>query len=432
MCLKLRGFSKGAGANPVTNVTRYVMITNLCPECYSGDLDQELPGDGRWIIEWEPVQCNTGYTPFVYSFQGSNGYFMKFQVRLFLFFFFFEKKRERESKREREGNGKKKKLTHLLRSLDSPPFSHPPPLPQVANHRVPVRAVWWGARGQWFPMERTADNYFSLSSPDGQGFEMPARVAIRSVFNDTVYDTVALSRPSGRVKGTVQFPYRPEVPRVPGAARFDGQGALPPTLGGSVSGAPQGSGNVSSASSAISPVSAPLAEPLPTEAPPGTKAPAATPAAPASTPASSPAAPAPSPSVAWPWGKLGWPKGWGSKAATAESDRGGAPSSSSSSFFSRGSFWSGPAGPGFDPQGADSASAEANSGLSPLDACSVAVETPNQCGGKGGWCRGPQCSDAVWPGACCLQPGARCVRYDAHYWECRMNPFPSERSDGEL
>ena len=81
MCLKFRGFSKGAGANPVTNVTRYVMVTNLCPECYSGDLDQELPGDGRWIVEWEPVQCNVGYTPFVYSFQGSNGYFMKFQVR---------------------------------------------------------------------------------------------------------------------------------------------------------------------------------------------------------------------------------------------------------------------------------------------------------------------------------------------------------------
>ena len=87
MCLKFRGFSKGAGANPVTNVTRYVMVTNLCPECYSGDLDQELPGDGRWIIEWEPVQCNVGYTPFVYSFQGSNGYFMKFQVSLFFSIF---------------------------------------------------------------------------------------------------------------------------------------------------------------------------------------------------------------------------------------------------------------------------------------------------------------------------------------------------------
>ena len=105
MCLKFRGFSKGAGANPVTNVTRYVMVTNLCPECYSGDLDQELPGDGRWIIEWEPVQCNVGYTPFVYSFQGSNGYFMKFQVSLFFSFFLLLRGREREMReRKKEEN----------------------------------------------------------------------------------------------------------------------------------------------------------------------------------------------------------------------------------------------------------------------------------------------------------------------------------------
>ena len=305
---------------------------------------------------------------------------------------------------------------------------------------MPVRAVWWGARGQWFPMTRTADNYFSLSSPDGQAFEMPARVAIRSVFNDTVYDTVALSRPSGRVKGSVQFPFRADLARVPGPARFDGSGTLPPTLGGSVGGAPQGTGGVggvsssssssSSSPSPIAPVSVPVAEPLPTEAPPGVKTPPPATATPAATtpPAATPAPP--SSPVSWPWGKLGWPKGWGAKAATAESDEG----SASSSFFSR-SFWTGPAGPGYNPETASAESDGSSNGATASPdaaACSVAVETSNQCGGKGGWCRGPQCSDSVWQGACCLQPGARCVRYDAQYWECRMNPFPSERSDGEL
>lgn len=301
---------------------------------------------------------------------------------------------------------------------------------------MPVRAVWWGARGQWFPMARTADNYFSLSSPDGQAFEMPARVAIRSVFGDTVYDTVALSRPSGRVKGAVQFPYRAEVARVPGQARFDGPGALPPTLGGSVSGAPQGGGGASSPASSpppsVAPASAPVAEPLPTEAPPGTKAPAATPAA--ATPTATPAAtPPPSAPGLWPFGKLSWPKGWGaSKAAPAESDGGPRPSGSSS-FFSAagGSFWPGPAGPGYRSGSPSGASADSDAS-SNVDACSVTVETSNQCGGKGGWCRGPQCDDSVWSGACCLQPGARCVRYDAQYWECRMNPFPAEGADGEL
>ena len=301
---------------------------------------------------------------------------------------------------------------------------------------MPVRAVWWGARGQWFPMTRTADNYFSLSSPDGQAFEMPARVAIRSVFNDTVYDTVALSRPTGRVKGSVQFPYRPEWARVPGQARFDGPGTLPPTLGGSVSGAPQGSGGVSSASSPspIAPVSVPVpaAEPLPTEAPPGTaKATPVSTTMPAPAPSAPPSSPAPAPAAAaWPFGKLGWPRGWGSKAASAESDKGSP--SSSTSFFAR-NFWPGPVGPGFNAQSStESASAESDNSQNP-DACSVAVETSNQCGGKGGWCRGPQCADAVWQGACCLQPGARCVRYDGQYWECRMNPFPTEKADdGEL
>lgn len=290
-------------------------------------------------------------------------------------------------------------------------------------------------------MTRTADNYFSLSSPDGQAFEMPARIAVRSVFNDTVYDTVALSRPAGRVKGSVQFPYRPEVPRVPGQARFDGPGVLPPTLGGSVSGAPQGSGGGVAPASA--PASAPFTEPPPTEAPPGTKtpdvAPAPAPATPqvTTTPPPVAAAPGPSPSsspVLWPFGKLSWPKGWGSKQASAESDKGGSPSSSSLSFFAR-NFWPGPAGPGYNAASISPSEASAesdNSGSANPDACVVAVETSNQCGGRGGWCRGPQCADAVWSGACCLQPGARCVRYDAQYWECRMNPFPSERADGEL
>lgn len=145
MCLRFKGFNKGAGgewdmkgvggngerrrafvrntppppppfppapANPVTEEIRYVQVTNLCPECHTGDLDQELNGDGRWLIEWEPVQCNVGYTSFVYSFQGSNGYYIKLQV---------------------------------------------------ANTRVPVRSVWWGARGKWWPMERTGDNYFQVS-----------------------------------------------------------------------------------------------------------------------------------------------------------------------------------------------------------------------------------------------------------------------------
>lgn len=67
-----------ADAIPLT--TQYVLVSNLCPECKAGDLDQEIAGDGRWKIEWHPVQCAVGSTPFVYSFQGSNPYYIKMQV----------------------------------------------------------------------------------------------------------------------------------------------------------------------------------------------------------------------------------------------------------------------------------------------------------------------------------------------------------------
>ena len=337
-------------ANPVTEQVRYVQVTNLCPECHTGDLDQELNGDGRWLIEWEPVQCNVGYTSFVYSFQGSNGYFIKLQV---------------------------------------------------ANARVPVRSVWWGSRGKWWPMQRTGDNYFQMQSPDGQAFVLPARLAIRSIFNDTVYDTIALSQPSGRVKGSVQFPYDPSKPRVPGPARFESSGAeAPPQLGGTADGSP----------------SAAPAPPLKAQAPPTSPlAPVAVIPPPGAENAAAPAgAPPPTDSKStslWPFGTLGWPPGWGGSGAR-RTTVGAAPSDKQTS-----SPWSG----GW-PAPAPAASVESDA-----PACTVAVETRNQCGGRGGYCSGPQCADAVWEGACCLQPGARCVRFDELYWECRMNPFPVER-----
>ena len=67
-------------ANPIPLTTQYVLVSNLCPECKAGDLDQEIAGDGRWTIQWYPVQCAVGSTPFVYSFQNSNPYYVKMQV----------------------------------------------------------------------------------------------------------------------------------------------------------------------------------------------------------------------------------------------------------------------------------------------------------------------------------------------------------------
>ena len=81
-CTERWGVAAGfwAAANPVPTYTQYALVSNLCPECKTGDLDQELPGDGRWKISWTPVQCAVGNTPFVYSFQASSAYYIKLQI----------------------------------------------------------------------------------------------------------------------------------------------------------------------------------------------------------------------------------------------------------------------------------------------------------------------------------------------------------------
>ena len=78
--LGLRVCRAAHAANPVSQFTQYAIVGDLCPECGTGALDQATYGDGRWTISWQPVQCNVGDSKFVYSFQGSNPYYLKMQV----------------------------------------------------------------------------------------------------------------------------------------------------------------------------------------------------------------------------------------------------------------------------------------------------------------------------------------------------------------
>lgn len=45
-------------------------VDNQCPECAYGSIDLALTGDGRWKIEWYPVECNVGAGTFRYDMQG--------------------------------------------------------------------------------------------------------------------------------------------------------------------------------------------------------------------------------------------------------------------------------------------------------------------------------------------------------------------------
>ena len=398
LCLKFRGLGPGAGANPVGQAIRYVLVSNQCPECRGGDLDLEKAGDGRWRAGWTPVQCAVAATPFVYSFQGSHQWFLKLQV---------------------------------------------------ANTRVPVRTAHWYARGQWWPMGRTTDNYFRLQSPDGVAWTFPARVRLVSIFGDVVYDTVAMSKPVGRVTGKVQFPGRSNLETVPlgGKASDDGDGGGDAFAAAASAGRPdEGAAPIPGGRSG---------EGLPTGL--GYTLTSARAAAVAAEAAAA-AAEAVVGDALWPHGLNAWPPGWGGVGGGVGGNNGSAPppqlgapppdqppptppTTVATHPPWEAGWWPGPAGPTFPPPPrADNDSSallpgRLGSGPGSAPACLGGVETGEQCGGSGGFCGGgPTCADAPWPGLCCLDPGARCVRFDGLWWGCRASPFPpnSGAEDGEV
>jgi hypothetical protein len=80
MCVKIRGTGPGAGGNPITGSFQDGFICDQCPECKYGDLDLQKGGDGRWKIDWYPVQCPVGSSTFRFGFQGGNPWYRKIMV----------------------------------------------------------------------------------------------------------------------------------------------------------------------------------------------------------------------------------------------------------------------------------------------------------------------------------------------------------------
>ena len=135
-----------------------------CPECAVGSLDLATPGDGRWDVSWQAVQCAVGGSTFVYTFEGSNPFYVKMRI---------------------------------------------------SNTRVPVASVNMQLSDNTFaPMARTQDGAWTLSSPD---LVFPAGVQVTSVLGDTVLDSVATSTDSitALITGSAQFPLNVAVPSVP-------------------------------------------------------------------------------------------------------------------------------------------------------------------------------------------------------------------------
>lgn len=159
LCVKYRGVGQGAGGNPVSTAWQPGFICDQCPECKFGDLDQQMGGDGRWKVEWYPVQCPVGGSSFRFGFQGGNPWYRKMMV---------------------------------------------------ANARVPLKSVRIWESGAWKDLVGTIDNYWEYHGDTSKAWAPCAKIQVTSILGDTVTDDVCCS--SGTCTGKSQLPCRSSLP----------------------------------------------------------------------------------------------------------------------------------------------------------------------------------------------------------------------------
>lgn len=160
LCVRFRGKGHGAGGNPISQDWQPGFICDQCPECKYGDLDLQWGGDGRWKIEWEPVQCPVGGTTFKFGFQGGNPWYKKIQV---------------------------------------------------ANARVPISKVEIKRNGYWQQLVATIDNYHEYHGTEAEAFNEGgcARLRLTSILGDSVEDRLCCT--SGSCDGGAQLPCRSDM-----------------------------------------------------------------------------------------------------------------------------------------------------------------------------------------------------------------------------
>jgi hypothetical protein len=136
MCVAATGTGAGAGGDPFpTGSIRYGIVVDKCPECQPGSIDWRAPNqlDGRWSVDWYPVQCPVSGN-FRFSTEGSNKWYLKVQV---------------------------------------------------TNARAPVARLSLNIGGGYEVLARTADNHFIWQGP-GVLPDGPILFQVESVFGDVV------------------------------------------------------------------------------------------------------------------------------------------------------------------------------------------------------------------------------------------------------
>ena len=106
------------------------------------------------------MQCDTGTSPFQYSLQGSNAYYIKLQI------------------------ANTRCVTVSSYTANTPP----PIVTSRLQNRVPVAAVTLNG----VAMSKTIDNYWLATATQSPGYVLPLPITITSILNDTVTGAVLL------------------------------------------------------------------------------------------------------------------------------------------------------------------------------------------------------------------------------------------------
>ncbi|KAA6428967.1 MAG: hypothetical protein FRX49_01077 [Trebouxia sp. A1-2] len=152
MCITFQGTGTGIGTEPIPGGTEWqtALVTNRCPECLFGSIDQAINGNGRWQVQWFATPCPVGNSKLMYSITVIDQYWFSLVV---------------------------------------------------SNTFVPLQLVEYQINGVWWPAARSVNNQWPYHREIGN-FNFPLPIRVTSVAGEVLVDTVPSS--SGGW-GTQQF-----------------------------------------------------------------------------------------------------------------------------------------------------------------------------------------------------------------------------------
>ncbi|KAL3144188.1 hypothetical protein ABBQ32_003969 [Trebouxia sp. C0010 RCD-2024] len=143
MCVTFQGTGSGIGTMPIPGGGDWLtaLVTNRCPECARGALDQAINGNGRWGVQWYATPCPVGDSTLVYSITVIDQYWFSLVV---------------------------------------------------SNTFVPLKSVEYNIDGQWWSATRSVNNQWPYHREVGD-FSFPMPIRVTSVAGQVLEDIVPSS-----------------------------------------------------------------------------------------------------------------------------------------------------------------------------------------------------------------------------------------------